>query len=100
MSGIGVGQCSRCGRLAFPTPLVCHRCGSVDWGSRILETGVVEQRARIQHAVGGAPGDVILALVRLDAGPRVVAGIPDGVQDGAAVRVSSTAAGIRGEPVA
>jgi hypothetical protein len=41
---------------------------------------------------------VILASVRLHAGPLVIARIPDGVTAGTEVRVSSTAAGIRAEP--
>jgi uncharacterized OB-fold protein len=98
IGGIVVGDCAGCGRLAFPVPAVCHRCGSTVWRSCRVEDGVVEEFARVQHAVGGTDGDVILASVRLHAGPLVIARIPDGVTAGTEVRVSSTAAGIRAEP--
>jgi uncharacterized OB-fold protein len=98
IGGIVVGDCAGCGRLAFPVPAVCHRCGSTVWTSCRVEDGVVEEFARVQHAVGGTAGDVILASVRLHAGPLVIARIPDGVTAGTEVRVSSTAAGIRAEP--
>jgi uncharacterized OB-fold protein len=99
VNGIVVATCAGCGRLAFPAPVVCHRCGSTTWGSRRLERGIVEELAQVQHAAGGASGDVVIASVRLDGGPVVVARLAGGAEPGGAVRVAASHAGIRADPI-
>jgi uncharacterized OB-fold protein len=97
--GVSVAACAGCGRLAFPAPVVCHRCGSATWGPRRLERGIVEELAQVCHAAGGASGDVVIASVRLDGGPVVVARLAGDVEAGAAVRVATSQSGIRADPI-
>jgi hypothetical protein len=78
---------------------VCRRCGGGDFGVRELRDGSVEQVTRIAHAVGGASGDVLLASVRLDGGPVVIARLQAPAEAGAAVHVEATAAGLRASAV-
>jgi uncharacterized OB-fold protein len=99
VTGVDVAACDGCGRLAFPAPVVCHRCGSTTWGSRRLERGIVEELAQVRHAPGGTSGDVVIASVRLDRGPLVVARLAGGITAGAPVRVAAGHAGIRADPI-
>jgi uncharacterized OB-fold protein len=99
VSGVNIPACASCGRLAFPKPEVCRRCGSSAWAERRLERGVVEELTRVQHAIGGASGDVLIASVRLDGGPVVVARLRGDAEAGAAVRVTASPAGIRADPI-
>ena len=99
MTGVVVAQCADCGRLAFPAPLVCHRCGSASWHSSRIDTGVVEEIAPVRHAVGGAAGSVTVASVRLEGGPVVVARVVGAVEPGRPVRVGRIHGGICADPI-
>jgi uncharacterized OB-fold protein len=94
MTGVLVARCAGCGRLAFPAPLVCHRCGSDSWHSTRIDTGIVEEVAQVLHAVGGTSGAVTVGSVRLDDGPLVVARVVGDIEPGRQVRVTRTAGGI------
>jgi uncharacterized OB-fold protein len=99
MTGVLVAQCAGCGRLAFPAPLVCHRCGADSWQTSRIDTGVAEEVANVLHAVGGTSEAVTVGSVRLDDGPLVVARVLGDIEPGQPVRVARTEGGICASPI-
>jgi len=63
-----------CGRAAFPSRALCPRCGSASWREEPAGPGVVEEITRTD--------DAVIASVRLDKGPLVVARVAEGARPG------------------
>jgi hypothetical protein len=60
-----VQACGACGHLRWPPRPVCPRCGATGFEARAAGRGVVEEVTRV--------GEVVLASVRVEAGPVVIA---------------------------
>lgn len=69
--------CTNCGYVVCPARALCPRCGGASWREEPAGAGVVEETTR----VGGA----VIASVRLDSGPVVVARLAEGTEQGARV---------------
>jgi uncharacterized OB-fold protein len=69
-----VTVCESCGRAAFPARALCPRCGSSSWREEPAGPGVVEEITRT--------ADAVIASVRLDKGPLVVARVAEGAGPG------------------
>ena len=85
--------CRTCGRPAFPRRALCPACGGHSWRHEHAEHGVVEEVTTVHHADGTA---VVLASVRLDAGPVVVSRLDGAAAPGARVALVA----VDGAPVA
>ena len=74
MRGVPVSVCMSCGHRSFPERLLCPRCGGGDRRREWVEAGTVEEATLLRRAAGRAYEEpVVLASVRLSAGPRVIA---------------------------
>ena len=74
-----VDVCLSCGSYVFPPRALCPTCGAADWRSESRDRGVVEE-------VTVANG-VVIASVRLQAGPLIVARVDGGAAAGDSVLV-------------
>lgn len=83
---LAAGKCTRCGAIVFPPKVACPTCRTTQQQDIFLSGwGQIESFTVIEGA--GAPpefvnqaralGRYVVALVRLDEGPRVVAQITD-----------------------
>jgi len=95
--GLVVSVCRTCGQTLFPRRALCPACGGASWRLERAEDGVVEEATTVRHAVEAtdAPA-VVLASVRLDAGPVIVACLEG--QAGTGGRVELVA--VDGAPIA
>ena len=92
-----VWVCRTCGRAAFPRRALCPACGGASWRHERAEEGVVEEITTVKHAVEAADRPaVILASVRLDTGPVVVARLERPADPGTRVGLAA----VDGAPVA
>jgi uncharacterized OB-fold protein len=73
--------CEDCGRAVLPARALCPRCGGSSWREEPAGQGVVEEVTRTAEAV--------IASVRLDRGPVVVARVAEGVVPGARLDLSA-----------
>ena len=88
MRGVPVSVCMSCGHRSFPERLLCPRCGGGDRRRQWVEAGTVEHVTTLRRTAGRAYDDpVILASVRLSAGPRVIARLEERLPPGTAVRL-------------
>lgn len=71
--GLTVSVCRTCGRTVFPRRVLCPACGGASWRREQAVTGVVEEVTTVRAASPAAAA--VLASVRLDAGPVVVASL-------------------------
>ncbi len=89
--------CRTCGRPAFPRRALCPACGGHWWRHEHAADGVVEEVTTVRHAADAPDGAaVVLASVRLDAGPVVVARLEGAAGTGARVALVA----VDGAPVA
>jgi uncharacterized OB-fold protein len=72
--------CEDCGRAVFPARASCPCCGGSAWRKEPAGQGVVEEVTRTAEAV--------LASVRLDRGPIVVARVTEGSTPGTRLDLS------------
>jgi uncharacterized OB-fold protein len=80
---VALQECDGCGVLQHPPEEICHACGSMTFGTRVVEpTGTVHSYTVVHHSVhpaldGSVPYAVV--LVALDAAPdlRVVGNLID-----------------------
>lgn len=94
---LAVWVCRTCGRPAFPRRALCPACGGRSWRHEHAEDGVVEEVTTVCHAPDVADGAaVVLATVRLDVGPVVVARLEGAAGPGARVALVA----VEGAPVA
>lgn len=98
-SGIVIASCRGCGAGYFPPRLICPRCGARDWTEILVIGGVVEEVTTVRRAVGDAAREpTVLASVRLDDGPRIIAGIPGSLAPGDRVTLSSEGQAVLARP--
>ena len=84
-----VFQCKECGATVFPARYLCSECGARDWRERVAERGTVSELTTVRRRVGAQRGgDVLLASVRTDAGPIVIARLDPAVRAGDEVRLA------------
>ena len=84
-----VFQCKQCGATVFPARYLCSECGGGDWCERVAERGTVSEWTSVHRRVGAQDGgDVLLASVKTDAGPIVIARLDRVVQAGDEVRLA------------
>jgi uncharacterized OB-fold protein len=93
------GRCRECGLVTFPKHVACRACGHEMEAHVIAPVGSVEAWTTVRVATPGFKAPYALGYIRLDAGPRVLAGI---AVDGPAIgrRVSVSVDGEAGLPVA
>jgi len=79
---VTVQACAACETLQHPPEEICHRCGSMELGSRTLSpTGTVHSYTVVHYAVNRALADSVpyaVVLVSLDDAPelRVIGNMP------------------------
>ena len=84
-----VSVCRECGYGAFPERLLCPRCGGALWEHREAPEGIVEATTRLHRAPGRTcEKPVAIALVRVPAGPLVVARLERDVAAGERVELA------------
>jgi uncharacterized OB-fold protein len=78
-----VEACRQCGHAAHPPRLLCPVCAACDWRPERAGEGLVEE-VTLLHGAGQPAGrdERRLAAVRLERGPRVVARLAAGVEEG------------------
>ena len=74
-----IERCATCEQATYPRRLACPVCGASTWTSEVAEGGVVEQVTIVRKA------STLIASVRTDAGPMLVARVTVDVQAGARV---------------
>jgi len=89
-------KCGNCGMVMFPSRTLCPKCRHASYGKlspfKLSGKGVVEALTTIHAPPAGfeLQAPYLLALVRLEEGPRVTAQVvdvkPDAVREGTAVR--------------
>jgi len=85
-----VSVCRSCGRKVFPPRALCPACGGASWTREPAEQGVVEEVTTVRRAVGAAgEPSVVIASIRLDAGPVIVAGLDGQAAPGDRVDLSA-----------
>lgn len=106
-----VPKCKPCGHLAYPPRILCPRCGSSEWTRALADTGIVTEvttrrpvakRRQLPWGNWLDQEAVRLAAVHADAGVRIIARIPEGVEVGDRVTLNaqaSTAIAIPGQVV-
>jgi len=106
-----VRACAACDHAVYPPRILCPRCGGAAWKRRIADSGVVEEltvrrpvlkRRQLPWGNWLDQEATRLASIRTDAGPRIVARVPEGVEVGDRVTLSlqaSTAIALPGQVV-
>lgn len=106
-----VAECRSCGYLAYPPRILCPRCGTGEWKRRLVEHGVVTEvtvrrpvfkRRQLPWGNWLDQEATRLAAVQSDAGVRVIARVPEGVEIGDRVSLvaqGSTAIALPGQTV-
>jgi uncharacterized OB-fold protein len=106
-----VSECRSCGYVAYPPRILCPRCAANDWKKRITDQGVVTEitvrrpvfkRRQLPWGNWLDQEETRLAVVQSDAGVRIVARVPDGVEIGDRVKLTaqaSTAIALPGQVV-
>ena len=73
-NALRIQRCERCAHHWFPERIACGRCGAASLVAVPAGEGVVVDRVDVLRAPSDAgDGPVVIALVQLDAGPRVLA---------------------------
>lgn len=110
-SAFTVRACEACGHAVYPPRILCPRCGGAAWKRRLAESGVVEEvtvrrpvlkRRQLPWGNWLDQEATRLASIKTDAGPRIVARVPEGVAAGDRVVLSlqaSTAIALPGQVV-
>lgn len=106
-----VAECRSCGYLAYPPRILCPRCGSGEWKRRMAASGVVTEvtvrrpvfkRRQLPWGNWLDQEATRLAAVQSDAGVRIIARVPEGVEIGDRVSLvaqGSTAIALPGQTV-
>ncbi len=106
-----VAECRSCGYLAYPPRILCPQCGGSEWKRRLADEGVVTEvtvrrpvfkRRQLPWGNWLDQEAVRLAAVQSAIGVRIVARIPEGVEVGDRVRLTSqgsTAIAVPGQTV-
>ena len=106
-----VAECRQCGYVAYPPRILCPTCAANDWKRRITEEGVVTEvtvrrpvfkRRQLPWGNWLDQEATRLAAVMSDAGVRIVARVPEGVEVGDRVKLraqASTAIALPGQVV-
>jgi uncharacterized OB-fold protein len=88
--GLVIHVCRRCGYNAFPPRYFCPNCGGARWRRDLVTQGIVEERTILRHIPGVSEDSAILiAAVRVDAGPIIIARLICDVPQGTSVNVST-----------
>jgi uncharacterized OB-fold protein len=88
--GLKIWFCRDCGHAYFPERLICAECGGAEFDAGASERGEVEDITVINHVIGQenwTPRPI--ATIRLDEGPRILAGAIGEIAIGDAVSVQS-----------
>ncbi len=80
MSGVPLQVCEACGHAVFPVRALCPACGSRDWHTVAVSSGVVAEVTT--HRRGGE-----IASVATELGPVLIARSPDGAAPGSRVEL-------------
>jgi uncharacterized OB-fold protein len=81
--GFRITKCSRCGKLYFPSRLICRICGGHTWIEETLHDAVIEESTMVAHVIGGEPsGPCHLATVRGAGELRLIVGLEAPLPDG------------------
>ena len=97
MSGPGlmIQRCLRCGEHLFPERLACSRCASLELEPVPAGPGTVEDVTQILRAPSAAAeGPVVIAVVRLEKGPMVLARAQAEVLPGTGVELEDVAGAV------
>jgi uncharacterized OB-fold protein len=106
-----VSECRTCGYVGYPPRILCPTCGGSAWKRRLTETGIVTEvtvrrpvfkRRQLPWGNWLDQEATRLAAVQSDAGVRIVARVPEGVEVGDRVRLrshGSTAIALPGQVV-
>jgi len=95
-----VPMCERCAHLAYPPRILCPACGGAAWTRRLADEGTVEEvtvrrpvmkRRQLPWGNWLDQAETWLGTVRTDAGPLVVARVPEGAQRGDRVVLTTQA---------
>jgi uncharacterized OB-fold protein len=106
-----VSECRRCGYVAYPPRILCPSCAANDWKKRLTATGIVTEitvrrpvfkRRQLPWGNWLDQESTRLACVQSDAGVKIVARVPEGVEVGDRVHLvsqASTAIALPGQVV-
>ena len=106
-----VSECASCGYVAYPPRILCPNCAANDWKRRLTDNGVVTEitvrrpvfkRRQLPWGNWLDQAETRLAVVQSDAGVRIVARVPEGVEIGDRVTLvaqASTAIALPGQVV-
>ena len=93
--GARIAICERCGAAAYPTPLLCPRCGGRAFGEQITGSGVLEEVTTVRHRVGSEGTPTVLGTVRLPAGGRIIVAVDSIAPPGTTVTLEQQGGAIR-----
>jgi uncharacterized OB-fold protein len=83
MQGFRITKCGRCGKLYFPSRLICRVCGGHSWVEETIHDAVIEESTMVAHVIGGqTSGPRHLATVRGVGGLRLIVGLEAPLPDG------------------
>lgn len=91
-----VSRCTACDHRVHPPRILCPACGRAGWARQLADAGVVEEvtvrrpvakRRQLPFGNWLDQRETWLASVRTDAGPRIVARVPEGTESGDRVRL-------------
>jgi uncharacterized OB-fold protein len=106
-----VSECRQCGYVAYPPRILCPVCAGSEWKRRLAATGIVTEvtvrrpvfkRRQLPWGNWLDQEAARLACVQSDAGVRIVARVPEGVEVGDRVHLvsqASTAIALPGQVV-
>jgi uncharacterized OB-fold protein len=106
-----VSECRVCGYVAYPPRILCPVCAASDWKRRLTENGIVTEltvrrpvskRRQLPSGNWLDQEETRLAAVQSDAGVRIIARVPAGVEIGDRVKLTqmaSTAIALPGQVV-
>lgn len=93
--GVPMRRCVDCGRVTFPGRAMCPGCAGAIFDTEVARYGVVEELTR---PAGGTPP--VLATIRSELGPVVIAALHAEVHSGQQVALSTRHHTDPAEPVA
>lgn len=84
-----IQRCLTCDRRLFPERLACSRCGSTVLDQEAAGGGTVVDHTEVRRAPSDSDGaPVRILLIRLDAGPQLLARDHEGLETGARVHLA------------
>jgi uncharacterized protein len=86
---LNVFRCTHCGTTLFPARYLCPACGGGEWTECDASRGTVSAATVVRYRVAAQSGaDILLASVRTQAGPTVIARIDAALEPGDTVSLT------------